>query len=88
MILNSGFEIVDIADESIAIPVGDKAKSFKGVVALSETAAFLLKQMKEEKTREQLIDYLTSNYTVERETAEKDFDNWVASLSEIGLIDN
>lgn len=47
MIRNPNFEIVRLDDECMAVPVGDEATSFHGVVALSEPAAFLLEQMTE-----------------------------------------
>ena len=42
----SAFQIVDVADEHLAVAVGPDASSFNGVVVLSEPASFLLKNKK------------------------------------------
>ena len=39
MIMKAGFELVEVAGEHMAVPVGDNAASFKGVVALSEATS-------------------------------------------------
>ena len=88
MIMNRDFDIVNFADEYIAVPHGEKAKCFNGVVALSETAAFLLRNMKnEEKTRDQLLQILLDNYQIDLTTANKDLDEWILSLCNLGLVD-
>ena len=86
MIIDPDFEIVNIEDESILIPVGERALSFKGVVALSETAALLIRNMSDNITREQLLNILLENYSVDPMTASEDLDDWLESLDELGLL--
>ena len=61
MKLKCSFEVIDMGGELIAVPVGDEAASFNGVVALSYAAAFLLKELKKPKSEKELID---SSYTI------------------------
>ena len=46
MRINSKYELIDVADEHLAVPVDSEVTSFKGVVVLTEAASFLLKNMK------------------------------------------
>ncbi len=87
MIIKSTMEIVDVANEYMIIPTGDAASSFKGIVALNECSAFLLKNMKTEKTEEELTELLMSQYLVDKATAEKDIHIFIEKLSNMGVIE-
>lgn len=88
MIVNPNFEITEIADEFIAVPVGSEIVAFNGIVALSEPAAYLLKQMKEPRSLEELVVLITEEYDVDKYTAEKDVKDIVEKLLEMGLVLN
>ena len=87
MIMTPLFEIVCVAGEYMAIPVGEYSKDFSGIVVLSEAAAFLLNHMKSPKSEEELVDILLEEYDVERSIALKDIRRLIDSLFELGLID-
>lgn len=86
MIMNSDFEIVDIAGDYIAVPIGEESKTFNGVVALTEATAFLLNNMKDDTSKEELVRLLINEYGVERSQAIKDIDRIIPVLLEMGLI--
>ena len=86
MIFSSKYEIVDIADEFIAVPVGEGAINNKRVIALSNAAAFLLKQMSSQKTKEELIELLIDEYDLEKRIAIKDIDTFLETMINMGLI--
>lgn len=86
MIFSSKYEIVDIADEYIAVPVGEGAINNKRVIALSNAAAFLLKQMSSQKTKEELIELLIDEYDLEKRIAIKDIDTFLETMINMGLI--
>ena len=86
MTRNSHFEIVEIAGDHMAIPVGEEAVSFHGVVALSEAAAFLLKKLDEPQTRDSLVDLLLDEYDIDRPLAERDVDGIIQTFTEYNLI--
>lgn len=88
MIRNKEFEIVNIAEDYLAIPVGEQATAFHGVVALSEAAAFLLRKLDEPQTAENLVDMLLSEYEVDRATAEKDVESILKTFLDLRLIIN
>ena len=82
-----GFEIVHIADEHIAVPVGEQKDCCQGVIVLNEAAAFLLEEMKHEITIDDLIQKLISKYDVDETNAKDDITKMVESLNELGLIE-
>lgn len=86
MIRNSNFEIVQLAEDRMAVPVGDEATAFHGVVALSEPAAYLLDLMKEPQTAENLVEKLLERYEIDRVVAEKDLYEILKSFRELNLI--
>ena len=83
----SCFEIVDVSNEYMAVPVGEKTDNFNGIVVLSEPAAFLLKQMDEHKTEEELVDILLHEYEVAPSVAASNIRNIIKTFLDIGLIE-
>lgn len=81
------FELVEIAEEQIAVPVGDEAASFNGVVALSNAAAFLLKELKTPKSEKELIDLLIHEYSIDKYSATEDLHGFLKNLLEMDLIE-
>lgn len=87
MKLKDSFEIVDVADEFLAVPVGKEAELFQGVVVLSETTAFLLQHMRQHHTKEELIKLLCEEYDVAESVAKDDVEHLLISLVEIGVVE-
>lgn len=87
MIIKSDFEIVEVADECLAVPVGDEAVSFNGVVAMNEASAYLLKNAKKEFSKSDLVNMLLQEYDVEKDIAEADVDTFIKKLCDIGLVE-
>ena len=81
-----GFEVVNIADEYLAVPIGDKTKSFQGIVILNEAAALLLDTMKQTVSEDELVIKLKAHYDVEDDVASRDVREMLVKLTELGLI--
>lgn len=86
MKIAQSFEITDVAGEYMAIPIGEAAASFNGIIALNEAAAYLLGQMHSPKSKEELVDILTTEYQVERVVAQNDVDSFISKMLKLGLI--
>ena len=87
MKLKPTFEIVQVADEYLAVPVGAAAGVFHGIVALSEAAAFLLQNAQGDSTEEELVQLLLDNYQVDEETAYQDLRSLTEKLRQLGMIE-
>ena len=86
MIRNKDFEIVTVAEESMAVPVGEEATTFHGVVTLSDSAAFLLNILDEDKTLDEIVDRFMEEYDIDRATVEEDIKGILPKLIELKLI--
>lgn len=86
MKLNTDFEIVDIAGEFMAVPVGKMRTSFHGVIALSEPAAFMLQFMQQHRTVHELVELITEEYDVDYVVAENDVTSVVSEMIRMGLL--
>ena len=86
MVRNMNFEIVRIGEESVAVPIGDEATSFHGVITLSEPSAFILELLSKPQSKDDLVDRLCEEYDVDRITAETDLNNVLERFYEFNLI--
>ena len=87
MKLKSGIVIEKAGDEYVAVATGEAAKSFNGIIRNNKTANFIIEQLKEEKSEEQLVEALLEHYDVSREKAQADVHALVVKIREAGLID-
>lgn len=80
------FMLREVADEYILIPTGKTTEEFNGIISLTETAAFIYEHIEEAKSLEDLIDKITKEYDIDKETAEKDAIIFINHMLETGLI--
>lgn len=86
MVLNKDFELFEVANEFLAVPLGRSADGFGGVVILSAIAYRVLSLLKEDHSREELLSYITDHYDVEYQEAANDLDNLIHDCMEMGLV--
>ena len=86
MKIKEGFVLREVAGNFIVVAVGSAVKEFNGIINLNETGAFLWKIVEKGCEREDLINALLGEYEVEKETAEKDIDEFIGKLKEAKLI--
>lgn len=86
MRLKCDFEVMELNEEKIAVPIGDNASMFQGVIKLNETAAFILNLLKEETSEEAVVEALLSEYDGTRDKIEKDVNQYISKFTEMGLI--
>ena len=86
MILEKNIQIVEVAGEYLAVPIGEMANNVGGVIALSDSAAFLLKHLTNNLTKDEMLDLLLGEYEVDITTATKDLDRMIKILSDLKVI--
>jgi hypothetical protein len=86
MKIKEGYLLREVAGNYIVVAVGEAVKEFNGLVNLNESAAFLWKQLEEDKTEEQLVAALLGEYEVEEQKAKEDVGAFVKKLQEAKLI--
>ena len=83
-IIQQGFVVREIAGEFIAVPVDSSCGT--SIVVLNPVSKFLWEELRSEKTFDELLDAMLKNYDVSREEAETDLKEFLAQLTENGLI--
>ena len=82
-----GFILKNIADTNVVVPSGSNTVSFRSIISLNESGAFLWGLLQEDTTRESLIESMLKEYDVDRETVEKDVDQFLNNMKEAGLLE-
>ena len=62
MKLKYEFETTELGDGIIAVPVGNNARDFSGVINLNDSAAAILKLLQKDTTVEQIVSALLEEY--------------------------
>ena len=60
------FEVMDLDDGLVAVPVGPGAEQFRGVIKVNETAISIFKLLEQETTEESIVESLLKEYTGEK----------------------
>lgn len=72
-------------DEQIMVGTGNV--NFSGLVRSNQTAAFIVEQLKQEVSQEQIVDAMFETYDAPRDVIEKDVERILDKLRSIGAID-
>ena len=75
-----------VAGQHVLVSIGEGLADFRGYIQMNETAAFLWEQLREGKTKEELLKALTEQFDVDENTARKDLDNCLDLLLSKGMI--
>lgn len=87
MTIKKGFVIKEIAGQYVVVALGDASKVFNGIIKLNESGKLIWEMIANGKTRAQIIDTMLESYgDVDRQTAEADFDKFVAILKGANII--
>ena len=84
---NPHFEIVQIDNDPMAIPIEAEAVTYHGIVALNETSAFLLQNMENDISEDELLALLLQTYDVDADTAKTELAEILNTFRELGLVE-
>ena len=65
----------------------DATSSFDGMITLNETGVFMWQLLKEDITRDQLVEKVTAEYDVDAVTAAKDIDAFIEKLKTVDVFE-
>ena len=87
MKIKKGFVVREVGGENIAVPVGETAREFRGMVKLNSTALFLWNFFKSDKTFDEAVSALTEEYDVSRDDAEEGVRSFIKIAGENGFFE-
>lgn len=86
MKINGEFIKRNVAGETIYVPVGSTALNFNGICSGNEVANLIFDMLLKDSEKNEIIDLIVSEYDVDRQTAENDFDEIIKKLDEQNLL--
>lgn len=86
MKIKDGFQLCKVGDSSIVLATGDVSMQLSGLTTLNETGEFIWNQLLEETQPDAVVDALTKEYSVDRATAQADFEEFVQKLKGAGFL--
>ena len=86
MKISEGFVLKNIAGTYVVVPVGENTVSFKAIITLNETGAFLWEHLQKECTEETLLESMLKEYNVEKEIAAADIKEFIQKLEKATLL--
>ena len=69
MKIKEGFVLKEIAGVNVVVPIASQMVSFKAIISLNESGAFLWKQLETEKDEAELLKAFLSEYDIDEQTA-------------------
>lgn len=86
MRLKENLVLREIAGSWIIVPVGEMVVEFNGLMNVSESGALLWRRLVDGSTEDELVDVLLNEYSVDKETAKTDVEEFISQLREKGLL--
>lgn len=81
-----GFILKTIAGTNVVVPIGEATVSFKSMITLNDSGAFLWKLLEKGCTEDELVESLKGEYTVDDKTARADVREFVETMSKADLL--
>lgn len=85
MKLKNSFVTQMIDDTQFLVPLG--SEKFHGIVRNNATAAFIVDQLKNDTTKETIIDAMCAQYDAPRETIAADVEKALNTLRSVGALE-
>ena len=86
MRLKYTFDTMDLDNEIVAIPIGEGADQYHGVIKLNETAAHIFELLKNDVTEEEIVEALEKDYSVSREIIVADVRRYIDAFQAKGML--
>ena len=87
MKIADGFALKVIADTNAVVPTGTNTVSFRSIISLNDSGAFLWKQLETDTDEERLVSALLGEYDTDEETARADVREFIENARAAKLLD-
>lgn len=86
MKLKYDFAVREILGEYVMVPMGEGALKFAGMISTSETGATLVGALKNQVSRQELLQLLLDQFEIDEATAAADLDEFLMQLKKLNLL--
>ena len=87
MKIKEGFITKKVAGDVIVIPAEQALVDFKAIITLNETGAYLWELLKEDTSKEKLLENMLKEYDADEKILSADIDEFLSVLEEKGLLE-
>ena len=87
MKLKYNFEIVEMGEQKVAVPVGLDAENLHGVLKLNKQGYEIFKYLQEGKSKEEIVSAINVKYEDDRQTIEQYIDEFIQELINIEIVE-
>lgn len=87
MKLKEGIIVTKVGTDNIVVAAGEAGKSFKGMLKLNGTAAFIVEQLKADLSVDAVVAAVLEKYDVSEDGAQASVKQVVDQLTQIGLVE-
>lgn len=84
MKMKEGFMLYDVGENSMIVSAEE---SFHGIVRINQTAKFILECMREDTTKEEIVEKMAQKYDASHSDFEKSVETVLETLRKIGALD-
>lgn len=86
MKISDGYILRTVAGKNIVVSVGSET-AFSGMLTLNDTGVFFWNLLQKDTTKEEMISAVTAEYDVDEKTVAEDIDEFLAKLTEKGILE-
>ena len=83
---NKDYMLREIAGESILIPTGAASQKLNGMIRLTETAAYIWKQVDTAADLSEIVERIRREFDVDEETAKKDVHGFLKAFYLLDMV--
>lgn len=83
---NKEYMLREIAGETVLVPMGSASQKLNGMIRLTESAAFIWKQVDTAADLEEIITRVQDEYEVDEDTARRDIYGFLRELYVRGIV--
>lgn len=86
MRLKYNFKEMKLNDTTVAVPFGENVEDFHNIIKMNDTALAIYNLLKEDTTEERIVDALSEEYNVDKDTLTADVKRYIQALREKGFL--
>ncbi len=85
MPIKSDYMLKNVGNEYMIIPTSNTNVNFSKIFNINETAAFIFKNLQEERSKEEILELMSVEYDAPKEVLSADIDEFINELKKRGI---
>lgn len=85
MPIKNDYMLKNVGNEYMIIPTSNTNVNFSKIFNINETAAFIFKNLQEERSKEEILELMLVEYDAPKEVLSADIDDFIKELKKRGI---